>query len=131
MLEALLAFLGLGQAQSHRSEDRFAVASSHLATAERISLETDVRLTYEIDRLERLAKKSQTPIEVALAPLINMQLENEQIKSLAQKNRDLLRRKGANSEVVTELERWAGTCQVIPTQIDLQVRKIEGVLSAT
>lgn len=128
MFEILLSVLGFGQAQGHRAEERIAAAASLLSNVEKTNLEAGVRLIYEIDRLGRLAEKSSVPIDAALEPLFSMQQQNEQLKALVDTNRDLLKRMGANTTVVAELERWAGTCQVILTQIDLTVRQIEDAI---
>lgn len=131
MIDSFLALLGLGQVQSHRAEDWFAVASSHLANVEKICLEAGLRLIFEIDRLGIIVEKSGGSAEISLAPLINMQQQNEQIKALVETNRNLLNKMGANAKVVAELERWTGTCQVITTQIDIAVSQIEGAFDFT
>lgn len=128
MIDTLLSLIGMGQSQSHRSADRFAVASSHLSNIEKICLEAGVLLGYEIPRLSRLAEVRNVPSEEAVGPLVKMAQQNEQLSELVATNRELLQKKGANAQVVAELERWAGTCTVMPKQIQLTVRQIEEVL---
>lgn len=128
MIDTLLSLIGMGQSQSHRSTDRFAIASSHLANIEKICLESGVQLNYEISRLALLAERRGVAPEQAVDPLVKMAQQNEQLRDLVASNRALLRKKGASAQVVAELERWAGTCTVITKQIDLTVRQIEDVL---
>ncbi len=129
MIDAFLAFLGLRQAAAHKSAGRFAVASSHLVNVEKTCLETGVRLVFEIDRLGCLAEDMGAPIDFVVAPLVTMQQQNEQLRALVKSNRDLLKKRGANAVVVAELDHWAGTCQIIGTQIDLTVRQVEDSLN--
>ena len=130
MIDTLLSLIGMGQTQRHRSSDRFAIASSHLANIEKICLETGVQLNYEIPRLVQLAEGKGVPPEQAVDPLVKMAQQNEQLSELVETNRELLLEKGASVKVVAELERWAGTCTVMPKQVDLTVRQIEEVLGA-
>ncbi|MEO1554879.1 MAG: hypothetical protein AAFS01_00490 [Pseudomonadota bacterium] len=128
MIDTLLSLIGMGQSQSHRSADRFAIASSHLANIEKVCLEADVQLKYEVPRLSRLAEERGVPPEEAIGPLLQMAQQKEKLRELVATNRELLQKKGANAQVVAEVERWAGTCSVIPKQIELTVRQIEEVL---
>lgn len=128
MIDTLLSLIGIGQSQRHRSADRFAVASSHLANIEKTCLEAGVLLGYEIPRLSRLAEGRNVPSEEAVGPLVKMAQQNEQLSELVATKREQLQKKGVNAQVVAELERWAGTCTVIPKQIQLIVRQIEEVL---
>ncbi len=128
MIDTLLALIGMGQSQSHRSSDRYASASSHLANVESICLEAGVQLNYEIQRLAKLAEEVGVSPDQAVGPLVEMAEQNEQISEMVATNRDLLGKKGANARVVAELDRWEGTCRVMPKQIDLTVRQIEEVL---
>lgn len=64
----------------------------------------------------------------AVGPLVEMAEQNQQLSDLVATNRELLQTKGANTQVVAELERWAGTCAVMPKQIELTVRQIEEIL---
>jgi hypothetical protein len=128
MIDTLLSLIGMGQSQSHRSTDRFASASSHLANVEQICLQTSVQLNYEIPRLAQLAVEKGVPPEQAVAPLVKMAQQNDQLRDLVTTNRELLSKKGASAQVVAELERWAGTCTVMPKQINLTVRHIEDEL---
>jgi len=128
MIDTLLSLIGLGQSQSHRAEDRFAIASSHLANIEKFCLEAGVQLNYEIPRLSQLAEERGVPPEQAINPLVKMAQQNEKLSELVATNRELLRKMGASAQVVAELERWAGTCKVMPKQIDLSVRQVEEIL---
>ncbi len=128
MIDILLSLIGMGQSQNHRAADRVAIASSHLANIEKICLEAGVQLNYEIPRLAQLAEGRGVPPEQAIDPLVKMAQQNEQLSGLVATNREHLRKRGASAQVIAELERWAGTCTVIPKQIDLTVRQIEEVL---
>lgn len=128
MIDTLLALIGMGQSQSHRSSDRYATASSHLSNVESTCLEAGVQLSYEIQRLARLAEEMGVPPDQAVDPLVKMAEQNEQLNEMATINRELLRKNGANAQVLAELERWEGTCRVMPKQIDLTVRQIEEVI---
>lgn len=128
MIDTLLALIGMGQSQSQRSADRFATASTHLANIESICLEASIQLNYEIQRLGRLADEMGVQADQAVEPLIEMSNQNEQISRLVTENRQLLGKKGASAQVVTDLERWEGTCRVMSKQIDLAARQIEQVL---
>jgi hypothetical protein len=128
MIDTLLALIGMGQSQSHRSTDRYASASSHLANVESICLEAGLQLNYEIRRLARLAEEMGVQPDQAVDPLVKMAEQNEQVSEMVATNRELLNKKGATARVVAELERWEGTCKVMPKQIDLTVRQIEDVL---
>lgn len=129
MIETILSLLGLGQTQRHRSADRFSVASTHLSNVEKLSLEVGVKLSYESKRLLALAQVAGVPPELFRGPLDTMMDQIAQIRSLVETNRRLLDDKGANEKVVAELERWAGTCQVMPTQVELTVKHIEDAIS--
>ncbi|MEP3346754.1 MAG: hypothetical protein ABJN34_08955 [Litoreibacter sp.] len=99
-----------------------------MANVERICLETGVQLNYEIQRLSQLAEEMRVPPDQAISPLFRMAEQNEQLGEMATTNRELLSKKGANAQVVAELERWESTCSVMPKQIDLTVRQIEEAL---
>lgn len=128
MFEFFLTLFGLGQRQLHKTEDRFTVASKLIAEIETTTMETGVRLTYEIDRIEQLANDKGFPIETAIEPLVNMQIQTEQLRELALTNRRLLEQHGANTKVISELESWSASCKTIPLHTDLTVRQIESII---
>lgn len=72
MIDTVLSLLGLGQAQRHRSADRFAVTSTHLSNIERLALEVNMRMAYETDRLLGLAEEFGVPHDLVYEPLRNM-----------------------------------------------------------
>ncbi len=94
MIDTLLSLIGMGQSESHRSTDRFTVASSHVASIEKICLEASVQLNYEVPRLSRLAEERGLPPEEAVVPLVKMIGQNQQLTELVATNRELLQKKG-------------------------------------
>ncbi|MEO0342799.1 MAG: hypothetical protein AAF198_05120 [Pseudomonadota bacterium] len=106
-------------------EDSDTLASKYILRGEKLSLEASMRLDFEIQRLGNKANTFGADAETTVAPLVEMQNQNEEIKSFAQRNRELLNSKGASVEFVAEIERWAGTCEVFRTQVDLTAEQIE------
>jgi orotate phosphoribosyltransferase-like protein len=79
MIDLLLSLIGMGQSQSNRSADRFALASSHLANIEKICLKVGVQLGYEIRRLaSEGVTKAQISLELGVSRMtVYRVLENE------------------------------------------------------
>lgn len=125
MFELVLSLFGIGQSLTQRAEERKLHAAAILAKVDATILEAALRLDYEIPRLARFAANRSISPKLAVASLVSMREQCDQLQSLVEENRALLHSKGANAAVITELERWAGTCSVIPTQIDVGVQKIE------
>jgi hypothetical protein len=125
MIDTLLSLIGLGQFQSHRSVDLFAVASSHLASIEKICLKTVAYLNYEIPRLSRLAEGKGGASEEAIDPLVKMAQQNEQLSELVATNRELLQKKSANPQIVAELERCAERTRSCPNKLNLRYARLK------
>lgn len=130
MLEVLLSLLGLSHATSQRAEERKLHAAAILARIDATIMEAALRLDYEIPRLRCVASSALVPPEMAVASLINMRTQCDQIRKMVETNRSLLSSKGANATVIAEPEKWAGTCSVIPVQLALGVQQIELAIAA-
>lgn len=128
MIEWILSILKMGQAEQHRVEDRFTSTAKHLADIESICLSCSVRLVYEINRIGRLACRADIESEIAVQPLVVMRSQVEEIRSMVCKNRALLFKHGASVAALAEVERWAGTCQNMPDQIELTVQNLEALI---
>lgn len=130
MLEIFFSLLGLGHAASQRAEERKLHAAAILARIDATIMEAALRLDYEIPRLRYVASIALALPEMAVVSLITMRTQCDQIREMVETSRSLLSSKGAKATVVAELEKWAGTCSVIPAQLALGVQQIELAVAA-
>lgn len=125
MLEVFLSLIGIGHANAKRAEDRRLNAASILSGIETTIMETALQLNYEISRLSAAAASVSVPPDMAVATLVAMREQCNQLQEMVETNRLLLSTKGADANVINELQRWAGTCSLIPKQVTLVVKQIE------
>lgn len=128
MFEYILGLLGLGRELHNRAEDQKIRAAGLLAKVEASLIESRSILDAESVRLRHLALAVSFPPEKALTALAAMRGQCDAIQQQVDQSREMLNKLGANTRLIMELERWAGTCSAIPAHISTTVRQIEGVL---
>lgn len=129
MFDQLLSVFGLGQAAFHRAEDRKLRVLARLSEIEATVMEASLSLGFEIKRLEMLASAANVDPDMAVAGLKVMLGQCNDLNATVHTNRTLAQSKGANELVVSEVDRWAATCSVMPAQITQSVRQIELAIS--
>ncbi len=93
-------------------------------------METGIILDQEMLRMQKLPN-TKVDVKNALEPLAEMSTQIHEIKCLVETNRDLLGKKGANTKVLAELERWLSIAQVIPKHVEFTIQRMNAKISNT
>ncbi|GLP86496.1 hypothetical protein [Tritonibacter mobilis] len=129
VLETLFAFLGLGYSASQNSENRRLKAAALIANVEANTRSAALLADFEATRLLRKAEGLYNDPRNVIGPLLEMRAQCDQVLNLVVENRKLLKEKGANEQVLIELENWSANSGLMKSQVELAADQIDSLLS--
>ncbi|MEM9715638.1 MAG: hypothetical protein AAF826_03880 [Pseudomonadota bacterium] len=125
MIDAFLSLFGLGSGNAKGPIDDDTKASKIISRVEKVSGEASVRLAFETQRLGNKANTFGMDAKASVAPLVELQKQNADLRSLVDHHSDRLAKDGADTEFLAVIDQWAASSDALRQQVDLTAEEIE------